>query len=276
MQRPQPISLELDCELLERFLVAFLRDEVARRKGFENALVALSGGVDSAVTAYLATKAFVPAHVHALRLPYRSSSPESLAHAQLVVDALGIHAETVDISAAVDGYAESVTAMSAQRKGNLMARVRMMIGFDKSEEHGALQLGTGNKTERLFGYYTWHGDDAPPVNPLGDLFKMQVWALARHLGVPPEIVAKAPSADLVPGQSDEGDLGIRYARADLILAHCLAGYEDTAIIGLGFTPEEIALVKKRVSRTRWKREPAVYTPVAGTAVDEGYLAQVGL
>ncbi|HEX7021921.1 MAG TPA: NAD(+) synthase, partial [Trueperaceae bacterium] len=139
-------GLELDWELVEEFLVNFLRDEVTGRKGFEKGIVALSGGVDSAVTAYLAVRAFGPENVVALRLPYRSSNPDSLAHAQLVVEALGIHSETIDITGAVDGYAENVAGMTAHRKGNLMARVRMMITFDKSEEFGALPLGTGNKT----------------------------------------------------------------------------------------------------------------------------------
>jgi NAD+ synthase len=271
--RPQ-VSLELNLPLVSDFLVAFLQDEVTHRKGFTRALINLSGGVDSAVTAYLAARAFGPDNVIALRLPYRTSSQESLEHAQLVIDDLGINSETIDITGAVDGYATHVESMTGHRKGNLMARARMMIGFDKSEQYKALPLGTGNKTERLFGYYTWHGDDAPPVNPLGDLFKTQVFALARHLGVPEAIIGKAPSADLIPGQSDESDLGITYERADTILAHHLAGYEDTYITSLGFTQDEIDLVKRRVANTHWKRKGPIQAMISATAIDEFYLRPV--
>lgn len=270
--RPQKL-LELNYAILTDFLVTFLRDEVTR-KGYERVLVALSGGVDSSVTCYLAAKAFGPKNVYALMLPYRSSSPDSLAHAELVVKALGIHSEVIDITAAVDGYASRVADMTPHRKGNLMSRVRMMIGFDKSVALGALPLGTGNKTERMFGYYTWHGDDAPPVNPLGDLFKTQVWALAQYLGVPEAIIRKPPSADLIPGQSDEADLGISYERADTILAHVMAGYEDAYLVSLGFSEGELALVKGLVAKTHWKRKPPIHAMVSSTAIDEFYLRPV--
>ncbi|MDZ7705253.1 MAG: NAD+ synthase [Trueperaceae bacterium] len=267
-------TLELDLGTVTDFLVTFLRDEVTRRKGFDRVVVALSGGLDSAVSTYLAARAFGPDHVHALRLPYRTSNPESLEHAQLIIDDLGLPSETIDISGAVDGYAEKVESMSPHRRGNLMSRVRMMIGFDKSEQYGALPLGTGNKTERLFGYYTWHGDDSPPVNPLGDLFKTQVKALAAHLGVPDVIVGKPPSADLIPGQSDESDLGISYERADTILIHHLAGYEDDYICTLGFSQDEVTLVKRKVARTHYKRETPITAMMSGTAINEFYLRPV--
>lgn len=270
--RPQK-RLDLNLPLVTDFLVAFLRDEVSR-KGFTKVIVAVSGGVDSAVTAYLAARAFGPNNVYALRLPYRTSSPSALEHAGLVVDALGTHCETIDISAAVDGYATGASGMNPHRKGNVMSRVRMMIGFDKGAACGALPLGTGNKTERLFGYYTWHGDDAPPVNPLGDLFKTQVWALAKHLGVPEAVISKAPSADLIPDQSDERDLGISYERADTILHHQLSGYEDGYIASLGFSQGEIALVKAKVAASHWKRELPVSAVVSSTAINEFYLRPV--
>jgi NAD+ synthase len=270
--RPQQL-LELNLEMLTDFLITFLRDEVTR-KGYSKVLVALSGGVDSAVTCYLAAKAFGPQQVYAIRLPYQSSSPDSLQHAQLVIEELGVHSRTIDITGAVDGYAKLITDMTPHRKGNLMSRVRMMIGFDQSQALGALPLGTGNKTERMFGYYTWHGDDAPPVNPLGDLFKTQVWALAKHLGVPEVIIGKPPSADLIPGQSDESDLGISYERGDTILAHLMAGYEDAYLLSLGFSDVELALVKGLVARTHWKRKPPISAVISSTAIDEFYLRPV--
>ena len=272
--RPQK-SLDIDLGTVTDFLVAFLRDEVTRRKGFERVVVALSGGVDSAVTTYLAAKAMGPDNVYALRLPYETSNSDSLDHAQLVIDDLGIHAETIDITDAVDGYTDKVPTMNAHRKGNVMARQRMIIAFDKSFEYSAVPVGTSNKTERLFGYYTWHDvADAAPVNPLGDLFKTQVKALAEHLGVPKEIIGKAPSADLIPGQSDEDDLGISYERADKILLHHLAGYEDAYICTLGFKQKEIDLVKAKVAKTHWKRELPISAMVSGTAINEFYLRPV--
>ena len=157
-------------------------------------------------------------------MPYRTSSPDSLAHAQMVIDALGIDSRTLDISDAVDGYLAQEPDADAARRGNVMARMRMIALFDLSAKHHALPLGTGNKSERLLGYFTWHADDSPPVNPIGDLFKTQLWALARHLGVPKEIIEKPASADLVSGQTDEGDFGISYAKADVILNWLLNGY----------------------------------------------------
>src|SRR4051812_11404717 len=202
--RHGPPPLEIDTALVENWLVRFLRDEMQRR-GFQRAVVGVSGGVDSAVTAYLAARALGPSNVVGIRMPYRTSSPESLAHAQLVIDALGIESRTVDISAAVDGYLQHEPDADPARRGNVMARLRMLTLFDLAARYKALPLGTGNKTERLFGYFTWHGDNTPPVNPVGDLLKTQVYELARHLGVPKPIVEKAPSADLIAGQTDEGD-----------------------------------------------------------------------
>ena len=178
-----PPSLDIDPEMVEEWLIRFLRDEMGRR-GFGKAVVGLSGGVDSAVTAYLAARAIGAENVLGVRLPYRTSSPDSLAHAQLVVDKLQIPTRTIDLSAAADGYLALEPTADGTRRGNVIARLRMIALFDLSAAIGGVPLGTGNKTERLFGYFTWHADDSPPLNPLGDLFKTQVWALARHLGVP--------------------------------------------------------------------------------------------
>ncbi len=267
-------KLEQNLPILTDFLVEFLQNEVSD-KGFDKALVCLSGGIDSAVTTYLCTKAFGAKNVYALKLPYKASHPDSLTHAQLVIDKLAINSETIDISAAVDGYAATVSTMNPHRRGNIMARVRMLVMFDKAFEYNALPIGTSNKTERLFGYYTWHdAADAAPINPLGDLFKTQVWALARYLGVPNEIINKTPSADLIPDQSDETDMGISYEKADTILVHHLAGYEDAYIASLGFTQTEINLVKNKITKTHWKRELPISAVVSGTAINEFYLRPV--
>ncbi|MBX3146675.1 MAG: NAD+ synthase [Gemmatimonadales bacterium] len=266
--------LEIDPELTERWLVEFLKDEVNRRRGFERVVLGLSGGVDSAVVAYLAARAFGPTNVTAVRMPYRTSSPASLNDAQLVIDALGLAARTVDISAGVDGLVGELDPPTPGRLGNVMARMRMITLFDLAASLNGIPLGTGNKTERLFGYFTWHADDSPPVNPIGDLFKTQVWALARHLGVPLEIVDKPPTADLVAGQTDEGDFGISYAKADQILHWTLSGYPAEAIESLGFSAAEIALVRRRLDSTHWKRKLPTVAMLSPTAIGEFYLRPV--
>ncbi|HRZ09436.1 MAG TPA: NAD(+) synthase, partial [Gemmatimonadales bacterium] len=180
---PSTDPLAINPELARRWLVEFIRDEVQRRRGFDGVVLGLSGGVDSALVAYLAAEALGAKNVTAVRMPYRTSSPDSLVHAQLVIDALGLPSRTVDISAGVDGIAGAIgEPPTPAALGNIMARMRMITLFDLSARLRALPIGTGNKTERLFGYFTWHADDSPPVNPIGDLFKTQVWALARHVG----------------------------------------------------------------------------------------------
>lgn len=267
--------LAIDPELTERWLVEFLKDEVSRRRGFEHVVVGLSGGVDSAVVTHLAARAFGAENVTAVRMPYRTSSRASLDHAALVIDALGVGSRTIDISGGVDGIAGALPEPpTPPRLGNIMARMRMITLFDLSAALRAIPLGTGNKTERLFGYFTWHADDSPPVNPIGDLFKTQVWALARHLGVAAEIVEKAPTADLVAGQTDEGDFGISYGKADRILHWILSGYPDQAIERLGFAAAEIALVRRRLDSTHWKRKLPTVAMLSPTAIGEFYLRPV--
>ena len=276
--RPRPANpapLPIDPELARRWLVHFLKDEVVRRRGFEKVVIGLSGGVDSSLVAYLAVEALGRDNVLGVRMPYRTSSPESLAHAQLVIDALGIRGLTVDISAAVDGLVAAIGGDSdPARRGNIMARARMITLFDLSAGHRALPLGTGNKTERLLGYFTWHADDSPPVNPIGDLFKTHVWALARHVGVPEVIVAKPASADLVKGQTDEGDFGISYPKADGILHWLLLGYRPAEITAFGYTDEEIELVRHRLESTHWKRRLPTVAMLSQTAIGEFYLRPV--
>ena len=272
---PKQDPLAIDPELTRRWLVEFIRDEVQRRRKFERVLVGLSGGVDSSLVAYLAAEALGAANVIGVRMPYRSSSPESLAHAQLVIDQLRIGNRTVDISSAVDALAGAIGGeVEPARLGNIMARTRMITLFDLSAALRALPLGTGNKTERLFGYFTWHADDSPPVNPIGDLFKTQVWALARHLGVPDVIVSKPASADLIKGQTDEGDFGISYPRADAILHWILLGYKAPEIAALGFEEAEIKLVRTRLDSTHWKRRLPTVAMLSGTAIGEYYLRPV--
>jgi len=273
---PDDVSvLDIDVELVERVLIEFIREEVVRHRSFERVVIGLSGGVDSAVSLSLAVRALGADNVTAFRLPYATSSQESLDHADLMLDASGAEGRTIEITGAVDGYVEEYESdLSPLRRGNLAARLRSLILFDQSAKLGALPLGTGNKSERLLGYYTWHADDSPPINPLGDLFKTQVWTLARHLGVPDAIVGKPASADLVRGVHDEDELGISYHRADPILHWLLKGYQPKELIEYGFIKEEVERVWLLLSSTHWKRELPTVAMLSSSAIGEFYLRPV--
>lgn len=267
--------LTLNTALAVDWLTAFLQDEVRRKRGVSKAVIGLSGGVDSAVTTYLAARAFGPENVHVFLLPYKISSQASLDHARLIVDDLGLPSRIIEITEMVDGYLSGFEGEAdGTRIGNVCARCRATILFDQAAKLKGLPLGTGNKTERLFGYYTWHADDSPPINPLGDLYKTQVWALARELGVPMEVVSKPPTADLVEGQTDEKDFGITYAKADQILSRHLAGLSRQRIHLDGFSFEEIDLVIRRIARTHWKRRLPTSAMISNTAINEFYLRSV--
>jgi NAD+ synthase (glutamine-hydrolysing) len=273
--RRDPAILTLDTELVERTLIEFIREEVRRRRGFGRVVVGVSGGVDSAVSLYLACAALGPENVYGFRLPYRTSSSDSLDHAALALEATGAHERTIEISESIDRYVETYEPdVSALRKGNLMARLRAVILFDQSAKIGALPLGTGNKSERLLGYFTWHADDSPPINPIGDLFKTQVWALARHLGVPDPIIDKPATADLVKGVNDEDELGVSYRDADLILHWMVLGHEVEDLLQMGFDAEAVELVHKRLGSTHWKRELPTVAVLSSSAIGEFYLRPV--
>lgn len=267
-------NLTVNEPLLAEWLIAFLKDEIVRRRGFTKAVIAVSGGVDSALVAFLAAKALGPENIYGIRMPYKTSSQDSLDHATLVQEATGINMQTIEITDAVDGYLKYAPDADGRRRGNVMARTRMLILFDQSQKMGTIPIGTGNKTERLFGYYTWHADDSPPINPLGDLYKTQVWALSRYLGVPEVIVGKPASADLVVGQTDESDFGISYPKADRILFYLLRGFTAKRLLEMGFPENEVHIVRKRLDSTHWKRHLPTTAMLSSTSINDYYLRPV--
>ncbi|MBR8701199.1 NH(3)-dependent NAD(+) synthetase [Fusobacterium sp. DD29] len=256
-------KFSIDLNVLEDVIVDFLREE-AGRVGFKKVVLGLSGGIDSALVAFLAAKAFGPENVLGIMMPYKSSSKESVEHAKLVIEKTGIRSKTVEITPMVEAYFAMNPDMDSLRKGNKMARERMSILFDHSAAERALVLGTSNKTEVLLGYSTQFGDSAAALEPIGDLYKTVVWDLSRHMGVPSELIDKKPSADLWEGQTDEQDLGYSYKMADEILYRLLEERK---------TPEEIseegfdiALIKKIIKRVKMMQYKRVM-PVTAKVTD---------
>lgn len=246
-------DLTINTDVARQILTGFLRSEVTR-VGFTRAIINLSGGLDSALSCALAAEALGAENVLALRLPYRTSSQDSLAHAQLVADKFQVKFETIDITGMVDPLIEHEREMSNTRKGNIMARTRMIVLYDQSEAFKALPIGTSNKTEILLGYTTMWGDMASAVNPIGDLYKTQVRQLARAMGIPHEIIDKPPSADLWVGQTDEGELGFTYEQVDKLL-YLLVDHRFSAqeLIEEGFDEKFVNAVIGRVRRNQFKR-----------------------
>jgi len=253
------IDLQIDTDLARTILTGFIHSEITR-VGFEHAVVGLSGGVDSALSCYLAAEALGPQNVLAVLMPYRSSSPESQGHAQMVVDALSVRALTVPITEMVQPLFERFPDTSQMRRGNAMARMRMIILYDQSEAFRGLVIGTGNKTEILLGYTTLYGDSACALNPIGDLYKTQVRQLAWALGVPDVIINKPPTADLWKDQTDEGELGFTYADVDQLLYLLVdQRYSPEECIEAGFSMDFVHKVVERVRCNQFKR---VLPPIA--------------
>ena len=246
-------DLTINTDVARQILTGFIKSEVTR-VGFTHAIINLSGGLDSALSCALAAEALGAENVLALRLPYRTSSTDSLEHAQLVIDKFRVQSKTIDITQMVDPLIENDPEMSNTRKGNIMARSRMIVLYDQSEAFKALPIGTSNKTEILLGYSTMWGDMASAINPIGDLYKTQVRQLSRALGIPSVIVDKPPSADLWVGQTDEGELGFTYEQVDKLLFLIVdQRYSAQDCIEEGFDEKFVQGVIARVRRNQFKR-----------------------
>jgi NAD+ synthase len=253
------INLSIDPELVRKILTEFIHSEVTR-VGYSRVVINLSGGIDSAVSLMLAVEALGPRNVLAIRLPYKTSSGDSLDHAQILIDQSGCSSVTIPITEITDAFISSEQGMSEIRKGNIMARARMIIAYDQSEAFKGLVIGTGNKTEILLGYTTLFGDSACALNPIGDLYKTQVRQLARALGIPELIISKPPSADLWVGQTDEGELGFTYEEVDRLLYLLVdQRYRPEECVEAGFEEKFVRQVFERIRKNQFKR---VLPPIA--------------
>ncbi len=264
-------KLTLNCDVTRHVLVSFLKHEI-QRFGFHKAVLGLSGGVDSSLSCFLAAEALGPENVLAVLMPYRTSSHESTEHALQVVNTTRVSHKRVDITPMVEPYLELDPHMSDVRRGNVMARMRMIVLYDQSMLWEGLVVGTSNKTELLLGYGTLFGDMASAVNPLGDLYKTQVRQLARAVGIPESIVQKAPSADLWAGQTDEGELGFTYADVDQLL-YFLVDERFTAAeaVAAGFDAKFVATVARRLRTFQFKRSLPIIAKVSRRDVGHDFL-----
>lgn len=262
--------LKANVELLRKLTVGFVRDEV-RKVGVTKVVLGLSGGIDSALVAFIAAEALGAENVYAICMPYKTSNPESLAHARLVADACGINFSVVPITSMVDAYFDIFPDANNMRRGNKMARERMTILFDHSALMSALVLGTSNKTELLLGYGTLYGDMASALNPIGDIYKTQVWQLSEAIGIPKVVVEKQPSADLWAGQTDEEELGFSYRQVDELLYRMVDKRLTKSELMLeGFKAEFIDAIYAKIQNSHFKRRLPIIAKVSNRTIDRDF------
>lgn len=257
---------------LLNLLISFIQQET-KRINISKCVIGLSGGIDSSVTAYITQKANGPKNVYGLLLPYKASSKDSIADALLIAKKLKIQTSIIDITQAVDSLINSLpnTKIDKIRKGNIIARMRMICLYDYSAKVKGLVIGTGNKTELLLGYSTLFGDSACAINPMGDLYKTQIWQLAKLLKIPEKIIKKKPSADLWIGQSDEGELGFKYEQVDQLLYYMIdCRYTDKELQDIGFQPGFIKKVKNIIKKNQFKRLPPIIAKVSNRTINVDY------
>ena len=246
-------KLDLNLKEVHNELVEFLRESF-KKAGFSKAVLGLSGGIDSALVAYLLRDALGKENVLAIMMPYKSSNPDSLNHAKLVVEDLGINSKTIEITNMIDAYFKNEKEATSLRMGNKMARERMSILFDYSSKENALVVGTSNKTEIYLGYSTQFGDAACALNPVGDLYKTNIWDLSRYLKIPNELIEKKPSADLWEGQTDEQEMGLTYKEADQVMYRLLEENKTVEeVLAEGFNKDLVDNIVRRMNRSEYKR-----------------------
>jgi len=263
-------GLTANTELLRKLLVGFVRDEV-RKVGVSRAVLGLSGGIDSALVVFIAAEALGKENVHAVCMPYKSSNPESEAHARLVAEACGVNFSVVPITQMVDAYFAMFPDADNMRRGNKMARERMTVLFDHSALLRALVLGTSNKTELLLGYGTLYGDMASALNPIGDIYKSQVWQLSEAMGVPSVVIEKQPSADLWAGQTDEEELGFSYRQVDELLYRMVdQRLTRQELIAAGFDGEFVDSIYAKIQNSHFKRRLPVIAKVSNRTIDRDF------
>ncbi len=246
-------KLDLNLKEVHNELVEFLRENF-KKAGFSKAVLGLSGGIDSALVAYLLRDALGKENVLAIMMPYKSSNPDSLNHAKLVIEDLKINSKTIEITDMIDAYFKNEKEATSLRMGNKMARERMSILFDYSSKENTLVVGTSNKTEIYLGYSTQFGDSACALNPIGDLYKTNIWDLSRYLKIPNELIAKKPSADLWEGQTDEQEMGLTYKEADQVLYRMLEENKTVEeVLAEGFNKDLVDNIVRRMNRSEYKR-----------------------
>lgn len=262
--------LKINSKAVTDLLIHFLQEEIYK-VGLKKAVLGLSGGVDSSVVGALLAKALGPENVTGLIMPYRLSNPQSRQHAELLANTFVFRFEVHDISPMVDAFFANEPEADVVRKGNKMARERMCLLYDFSAKHRALVVGTSNKTELLLGYGTIFGDLASAINPIGDLYKTQIWDLARYLGVPDIIVNKPPSADLWVGQTDEKELGYTYHEIDQLLYYLVdLRYSNEMLLDLGYSQKTIDDISKRIQRNQFKRRPPVIAKISYRTINQDF------
>ena len=265
------LNLTINTDLAREILAGFIKSEITR-VGMSRAIIGLSGGLDSALSCALAVEALGRENVLAVRMPYKASSKDSLDHAQLLIDQLQIPNKTIEITDMVEPLFKLDPEISNMRKGNIMARERMIVLYDQSEVFKGLVIGTSNKTEILLGYSTMYGDSASAMNPLGDLYKTQVRQLSRAMNIPGPIIDKAPSADLWADQTDEKELGFTYEEVDKLLYLLVdQRYSPQEAIEAGFNEKFVNTVTARIRRNQFKRMQPPIAKVSNRTIGYDFL-----